>query len=167
MARSRSVTEEIRQARPFPGPVQEAVVTLLRTADEARRYLTRLMEAEDVTVQQFNVLRILRGAGLDGLPTLEIGRRLVEQQPGITRLIDRLTAKGLVERERDAEDRRRVVCTIRPEGLELLSRVDGLLEVMEGDLVSGLPADQGKDLNQALNRFRAHLQEKCPGGAEY
>ncbi|MDT8342629.1 MAG: MarR family transcriptional regulator [Longimicrobiales bacterium] len=164
MAPNRTVTEEIGQSRPFRGPVQAAVVTLLRTADEARRYLARLLEPEGVTVQQFNVLRILRGAGPAGLPTLEIGRRMVERQPGVTRLVDRLLAKGLVDRVRDGQDRRRVVCTIRPRGLELLERVDGHLERMEAEVGPGLEGDGGARLMAGLDRLRARLHEVCPGG---
>ncbi|HSG47502.1 MAG TPA: MarR family transcriptional regulator, partial [Longimicrobiales bacterium] len=140
------------------------MVTLLRTADEVRRYLTRLLEPEDVTVQQFNVLRILRGAGPEGLPTLEIGRRMVEQQPGVTRLVDRLVAKELVDRERDAVDRRRVVCTIREAGLEMLARVDEIFKTMEGEVVAGLPDDGGRGLVADLDRLRAHL--RAQGGED-
>lgn len=159
MRPTRSVAEEIGQSRPFPGPGQEVVVTLLRTTDEVRRYLTRLLEPEDITVQQYNVLRILRGAGAEGLPTLEIGRRMVEQQPGVTRLVDRLETKGLVRRKRDDQDRRKVVCTIGQSGLELLARVDRRMVRLEEEMAVGLPADRGRGLVEVLNRLRAHLQE--------
>jgi DNA-binding MarR family transcriptional regulator len=159
MPKARSVAEEISQSRPFAGPGQELIVTLLRTADEARRYLTRLLEPEDVTPQQYNVLRILRGAGADGLPTLEIGRRMLEQQPGVTRLVDRLLAKGLVARERDLRDRRRVVCTIRKPGLELLARVDRTMERVERDVVAGTREDGGREMVEDLDRLRAQLAE--------
>lgn len=162
MPRTRSVTEEIAQSRPFPGPVQAVIVTVLRTADDARRYMTRLLEPEDITPQQFNVLRILRGAGPGGLPTLEIAGRLVEHQPGVTRLVDRLVEKGLVDRERDTDDRRRVVCTIREPGLELLARVDELLKGMERELAEGLADDGGRALMDRLDLLRAQLQECCP-----
>lgn len=159
MPRTPSVAEEIGQKTPFPSLEQEVLVTLLRTADEVRRYLTGILAEEDVTLQQFNVLRILRGAREEGLPTLEIGRRMVEQQPGVTRLVDRLIAKRLVTRERDTEDRRRVVCTIDPAGLELLGRVDRLLaERLAADLPPALPADRGAGLVEVLNDLRAGLR---------
>lgn len=159
MPRTRSVVEEIRQSKPFPGRGQEAFVTLLRTADEVRHYLTRLLEPEGVTPQQFNVLRILRGAGEAGLPTLEIARRMVERQPGVTRLVDRLVAKELVDRERDGADRRKVLCTIRKPGLELLARVDGIFRRMETEVAAGLPVDEGRALVADLDHLRAHLRE--------
>ncbi|HET8797010.1 MAG TPA: MarR family transcriptional regulator, partial [Thermoanaerobaculia bacterium] len=67
-----SMQREIKQTRPFAGPTQEAAIALLRTADLVRRAMTALLDPHDITVQQYNVLRILRGAGERGLPTLEI-----------------------------------------------------------------------------------------------
>lgn len=161
MPKRPTVLEEIGQTRPFPGRGQEVLVTLLRTTDEARRYLGRLMESEDITVQQYNVLRILRGAGRDGLPTLEIGRRMVEQQPGVTRLIDRLVAKALVDRERDEADRRRVVCTINAVGLALLERLDERMSRVERDVRAGIPEGEIPHLLELLNGLRAQL--RAPG----
>lgn len=99
-------------------------MALLRTADVVKRLLTAVVEPHGLTLQQYNVLRILRGAGRDGLPTLEIGTRMVEQAPGVTRLLDRIEAKGLVARERCPRDRRQVLCRITPPGLALLARLD-------------------------------------------
>src|ERR687897_938950 len=95
-----ALQKEIRQTRPFQSRGQEAVLALMRTTDLARRVIGKVLEPYDVTAQQYNVLRILRGAGEAGLPTLDIADRMIEQAPGITRLIDRLEAKGLVRRER-------------------------------------------------------------------
>src|SRR5215208_2200660 len=100
--------QEIRQSRPFRSRQQEAVLALLRTSDVVRRFLARIVEPHGITLQQYNVLRILRGAGEEGIPTLAIGERMIEQAPGITRLLDRLESKGLVRRSRCPEDRRQV-----------------------------------------------------------
>ena len=91
-------------------------MTLLRTADLARRALGAVVEEHAITPQQYNVLRILRGAGASGLPTLEIADRMIEESPGITRLLDRLEAKGLVRRERCPHDRRQVLLHDRRAG---------------------------------------------------
>jgi DNA-binding MarR family transcriptional regulator len=129
MSRIRSaVQEEIQQRRPFSSPSEEAVVALVRTADFLRRALTDVVEPQGITLQQYNVLRILRGAGTEGLPTLEIAGRMVEQAPGVTRLLDRLQAKGLVRRQRSAEDRRQIRCWIAPAGLELLARLQSAMQ---------------------------------------
>ena len=86
--------DELRQRAPFASPAQEAVVALMRTTDVVRRYLARVVDPNGITLQQYNVLRILRGGGADGVPTLEVAARMIEQTPGITRLLDRLEAKG-------------------------------------------------------------------------
>lgn len=104
---------------------QEALLSLLRAADLAKHRFSGLFDAEGITFQQYNVLRILRRSGPRGLPTLEVGERMIERTPGVTRIIDRLEAKGLVARERCTEDRRRVWCRISSDGLDLLERLDG------------------------------------------
>jgi DNA-binding MarR family transcriptional regulator len=124
----RPIQDEIRQNRPFSSPSEEAVVALVRTADLLRRALTHIVEPQDLTLQQYNVLRILRGAGAEGLPTLEIASRMIEQAPGVTRLLDRLQAKGRVRRQRSAEDRRQIRCWITPAGLELLDRLESSMQ---------------------------------------
>lgn len=116
--------KELRQSKPFGTLEQEAVVALFRTVDHVRRLQTESFVKAEMTEQQFNVLRILRGAGNEGLPTLSVADRLIEQTPGITRLLDRLEAKGLVRRERPAADRRQVYCFITPAGLDLLKLMD-------------------------------------------
>jgi DNA-binding MarR family transcriptional regulator len=126
MARRRptSVAEEIGQRVPFRSRGQEAMVALLRTTNEVRSFVTRGLEGTGLTLQQYNVLRILRGAGAEGLPTLTVGERMVERQPGVTRLVDRLIRKGLVARRRGVEDRRQVLCAITAKGLALLESLD-------------------------------------------
>ncbi len=105
-----SIRDEIRQSRPFASSADEAVVTLLATADRVRTAMTRVVEARGITLQQYNVLRILRGAGAEGLPTLDIAARMIEHSPGVTRLLDRLEARKLVRRVRCPGDRRQVLC---------------------------------------------------------
>lgn len=116
--------KELKQTRPFPSLAAETTVALLKTADVVRRVTTELIGREGITTQQYNVLRILRGAGEAGIPTLEIVERMIERTPGITRLLDRLEAKKLVRRERCPSDRRQVLCWITDAGLETLARLD-------------------------------------------
>jgi DNA-binding MarR family transcriptional regulator len=82
-----------------------------------------VFDQQGITSQQYNVLRILRGAGLGG-PTLDIAERMIEQAPGITRLLDRLEGKKLVRRERPSDNRRQVLCFITKPGLDLLHKLD-------------------------------------------
>jgi DNA-binding MarR family transcriptional regulator len=126
----------------------------MRTADLVRRTVGAVVEARGLTVQQFNVLRILRGAGKEGLPTLEIAQRMIEQTPGITRLIDRLETKTLVGRERCPTDRRQVFCRITKEGLSLLARLDGPVHQAEEVALAALSPRQLAQLLSLLDRTR-------------
>lgn len=148
-----TVGEEIKQRRPFPSRSAEGVVGLLRTADVLRRRLAELLEPHGITFQQYNVLRILRGAGEAGLPTLEIAERMIEKAPGVTRLVDRLEAKGLVRRERGEEDRRQVLCWVTEAGLSLLDRLDPEVDRSD-ETLSVLPAHDLTHLIQCLDAIR-------------
>jgi len=117
------IATDIRQKRPFSRRSDEATVGLLRTADVVRRFGESLVASSGVTLQQYNVLRILRGSRPVGLPTLEIASRMIEQAPGITRLLDRLERKGLIRRRRCPEDRRQVLCFITGKGLAQVDRL--------------------------------------------
>jgi DNA-binding MarR family transcriptional regulator len=142
-----------------PSPTQATAVSLLRTADFVRRAVGAVVEARGITVQQFNVLRILRGAGAEGLPTLEIAQRMIEQTPGITRLIDRLETKALVDRERCPTDRRQVFCRITKEGLRLLARLDEPVHQAEEVALAALSPRQLAQLLSLLDRTRNGFNE--------
>jgi len=143
-----TIREELKQKKPFGRKSEEALVSLLRTAALVHRMIDGTIEEKaGITGQQYNVLRILRGAGEKGLPTLDIVDRLVEETPGITRLIDRLEAKGLVIRERCKIDRRQVFCQITRNGLMLLDKLDEPLAKALDAAVSSL---KKKDLSQLI-----------------
>ena len=146
---------EIRQGKPFRSRGQEVVVALLRTADLVRRAVSQAVETHDITLQQYNVLRILRGAGEKGLPTLEIADRMIEHAPGVTRLLDRLEAKGLVRRERCREDRRQVLCWLTPAGLELVERLDEPVDNADVEAVAQLTPEDQEKLLRLLDAVRA------------
>ena len=148
------IAGEIKQTRPFNSKAQEAVLSLMRTTDLVRRTVALVVEPSGLTPQQYNVLRILRGAGEKGLPTLEIAERMVEQTPGITRLIDRLETKKLVSRERCATDRRQVFCRITAGGLALLDKLDAPLREAEKEVLSVLNRRELTELIDLLDRAR-------------
>jgi DNA-binding MarR family transcriptional regulator len=120
-----------RYVRPARSVAQEALIAVVRAADRVKREVAQVIEPHGVTLQQYNVLRILRGAGPEGLPTLKVGARMMEQAPGVTRLVERLVRKQLVARARGDEDARQVICRITPRGLALLARMDQ--PVLEAD----------------------------------
>jgi DNA-binding MarR family transcriptional regulator len=115
---------EARQKHLVHSRQQDAVVSILRTANYLDRFCSPVFDEHGITSQQYNVLRILRGAGLGGLPTLDIAERMIEQAPGITRLLDRLERKRLVRRERPSDNRRQVLCYITKPGLDILQELD-------------------------------------------
>jgi len=119
-----TIRAEIRQTRRFVSAADEAVVTLLGTADRVRDGLSQVVEPYGITLQQYNVLRILRGASAAGVPTLDIATRMIERSPGITRLLDRLEARLLVRRVRCPEDRRQVFCYATASALRLLGELE-------------------------------------------
>ncbi len=150
----RSLEREIGQTRPFRSPAQEATIAILRTANVVRRRLAEVVEPHGVTLQQYNVLRIVRGAAPEPLPTLEVGERLIERTPGVTRLLDRLEEKGLVRRERSREDRRLVHVWITRAGLDLLRGLDEAVDAADESAVGALDREQIKQLSALLETVR-------------
>ena len=152
-----TLRDDLKQTKPFAAPTQEAAVALLHTADLVRRSVAAVVEPHGITPQQYNVLRILRGAGTSGLPTLDIVERMVEQTPGITRLVDRLESKKLVIRERCATDRRQVFCRITKSGLDLLTHLDQPLRAAEDEALATLSSKQLGQLVALLDKARTGL----------
>ena len=150
-----SIRDEIKQSRPFASPADEAVVTLLRTADRVRTGLAQVIEAYGITLQQYNVLRILRGAGAEGLPTLDIAARMIEHSPGITRLLDRLEARKLVRRVRCPEDRRQVLCHATDTARRLLVGLDGPVADAGRRALAPLDPARTAELVRLLDAVRA------------
>jgi len=158
MARMTSTVQRtIKQRKPFRSLGHEGSVALLKIADLLQRRLAAVVAPEGITPQQYNVLRILRGAGAAGLPTLEIAARMIERAPGITGLIDRLAAKGLVSRERAAEDRRTVVVRITPAGSQLLKRLDRPMDAADAGAFATLARKDQAALVALLNRVLTGL----------
>ncbi len=147
---------EIQQRSPFRSKGQEAILGLLKTADLVRRLIAGVLEPYEVTPQQYNVLRILRGAGSEGIPTLAIRERMVEQTPGITRLLDRLEAKGWAERKRCSGDRRQVLCFLSAKGAALLQELDGPMGAIDRETAFAcLSDDELNELVRLLDSIRA------------
>lgn len=153
-SRRKSLLEEIQQGVPFRSKTQEAFLSLLRTADLAKRRFAEVFDGEGITFQQYNVMRILRGAGERGLPTLDIGDRMIERQPGVTRIVDRLEKKGLVTRERCIDDRRKVWCRITRNGLDILARLDEPVDTADKMLFASLSNEDVERLIDLLGELR-------------
>lgn len=155
MAETSALQQETRQTRPFRTVREEAAMSILRTADVLRRRFAAVFEPHGLTGQQYNVLRILRGARPDPLPTMEIAERMIEKTPGITRLIDRLETKGLVARERCHDDRRCVYISITRAGLDLLAELDEPIEAADDEALAMLSVGEAERLVEILDAVRA------------
>lgn len=115
---------ELGQTRPFASPEHEAMLSIARTAAVLEHSVAEALKPYGITPTQYNVLRILRGAGKEGLCRNAVRDRLVARVPDATRLLDRLAQSGLVARDRDTPDRRFVTTRITRAGLALLARLD-------------------------------------------
>jgi len=117
--------DEIKQSKPFEGLEAEVYLNLLRTADALSRGAEEILKLAGLSHTQYNVLRILRGAGEYGLCCREAAERMITRDPDMTRLVDRLQRRGLLTRSRDSRDRRVVTVRITEAGQKVLKDLDG------------------------------------------
>lgn len=157
--RTGTLQAELGQGRPFRSPRQEATVALLRTASVVTRAFARLVEPAGLSWPQYNALRIIRGAGSAGIPTLAIRERMIDQGTTITRLLDKLEAAGLIRRERSLPDRRQVLCYTTAEGRRVLDGLDPKVDALDEVVTGTLSQDR-------LRRFVALLEEVRRANAE-
>ncbi|HEX8685944.1 MAG TPA: MarR family transcriptional regulator [Pyrinomonadaceae bacterium] len=122
------VQKESGRTRPVGGREEDVYLSMLRTVELLSRGVAETLAAADLTPTQYNALRILRGAGDAGASCTEVSERMVTKDSDVTRLLDRLEARGLISRGRDAKDRRLVLARITDEGLRVLAELDGPVE---------------------------------------
>jgi DNA-binding MarR family transcriptional regulator len=146
--------DKIPQQRPFESLEQEALLTVLRTADALMQEVVVVLKPFKLSHSQYNVLRILRGARPDGLPCQEISERMISRDPDITRLLDRLESRHLVARTRDQKDRRIVTARITSEGLRLLEKLDKPIAELDRNALQHLGEQRLRTLIQLLELVR-------------
>jgi DNA-binding MarR family transcriptional regulator len=144
-----------RTQRHFDSPQQEAFLNLWRTYDRLRALEDALFTRFELTPQQYNVLRLLRSEHPEPLPTLGIASRLVTHAPDVTRMLDKLEGRGLITRERPAENRRVVRVRISEQGLTLVKQIDKPLRECHQQQLGHLTESQLKDLVRLLQLARA------------
>lgn len=137
----------------------ELFVSLQRTADALAQEAEQILKARGLTGPQYNVLRILRGAEPQGLACHGIGERMITRDPDMTRLLDRLESRGLIQRERLAEDRRVVKTRITPAGLDLLKTLDQPVRELHLRQFRHVPAARLKTFAELLDEIRARTEE--------
>ena len=146
---------EIKQTKRFDSLEQEAHLSIERTAAVLTHAFADALKPFGITSTQYNVLRILRGAGDDGLCRNDVRDRLISQMPDVTRLLDRMEEQGLVERERDTADRRMVNTRITREGLRILARLDEMITEIHHKQLGHMSPAQLKSLIDLLAIARA------------
>jgi DNA-binding MarR family transcriptional regulator len=146
---------EIHQTKVIRLLEEEATLNIVRTADVLMLAVADVLKPCLLSATQYNVLRILRGAGKDGASCKDIGSRLVARDPDITRLMDRLEQRGLVSRDRAGEDRRVVTHRLTRAGLELVNELDGPIEALHRTIMGHMKAAKLRELVGLLEEVRA------------
>lgn len=152
-----SLKSEIKATAPFSGPEEEASLNILRTAALLEHAVAERLKPHGLTPTQYNVLRILRGAGDQGLCGNEVRERMLTPVPDTTRLLDRLEEAGLVDRVRDRADRRFVTARITSTGREKLAALDGPVSEMHEQLLGHMDEVELHRLSGLLGMSRARL----------
>jgi len=147
--------DEIKQVKPFESAREELWLNLARTTAIASHVVEQGLRQHGLSPTQYNVLRILRGAGAQGLCQYEIGDRLVAQVPDVPRIVDRMEKAGLVQRQRGSSDRRIVMASLTPVGLELVNSLDQPVREMIAGIFAGLDDSEVETLNELLVAARS------------
>ncbi len=125
-----TLQEDLKQTKPFKCLEEETYLSIVRTAAVLEHRFAQALKRYKLTPTQYNVLRMLRGAGANGLCRSEVGERLVTNVPDVTRLLDRMEETGLIARQRSSSDRRYVTARISPRGLDLVNRLDASISAI-------------------------------------
>lgn len=153
---SKSIADEIKQTKPFQSPQEEFLLTLMRTSSKLKHYIETSLNFKNISMQQYNVLRILNGAK-KAIPIMEISARLVVPNPGVTRLITKLINQGYVKRVQSNEDKRIFYAEITDEGKSFLSTQSDRVSAINKSLLNNMSQDQIRDLIDLLNLARASV----------
>lgn len=166
MRRNASIEKLITQTKPFASAAAEAIVSLFLTVDRVREVAHGPLGDHGLSGEQYNVLRILRGAGAEGLPTYQVVGRMVARAPNITRLTDKLQEKGLLRRIRSREDRRVTRLVVTEEGLRILAELEGPIDRSTRRAMEGLAPDEIGNLLELLEKVRGpHVTPDVEPGA--
>lgn len=134
-----------------------AFLAILQTAEELQRGMTELLKSRDLSHAQYNVLRILRGAGPEGATCSTVGGRLIRHDPDVTRLMDGLDKRGLIERARDTKDRRVVRARLTNDGMALLEELDDPVDDLHTRQLGHVGSKRLADLVAVLEEARAEF----------
>lgn len=158
MVMGEPLQNRIQQRKPFDNLETEAYLNLVVLVQLLNDGVTRILKMKNLSMPQYNALRILRGAGEEGLTCGDVGKRMVHRVPDVTRLLDRLEVRKLVRRTREAADRRVVRVWITPLGLEQIAPLDDLLKQVHVDQMGGLNEDEIRQCIGLAEKARGHLE---------
>ena len=154
-----AVGEEIHQFKPFASIEEELLVSLLRTTDLLQEQFEQMIRPFNISMTQYNVLRILRGAEPEGRTCGEIGERMIAREPDVTRLLERMEKAGLIKRTRDSSDRRVVLTRITSCGLKLLEEMEPKLRKIDG-LLKPMGERKIEAMLGLLDEVREHVRHE-------
>ena len=152
-----TLRDDLRQRKPFRSLREETLISIARTEAISREHLERVLAPHGLSMTQYNVLRILRGAGSNGLCRNEIGQRLISRMPDVSRLLDRMETAGFVSRVRSTEDRRLVNTTLTARGRALVDGLDADVAEAQEKQLGHMTEDQLRTLVDLLSRARSNL----------
>jgi DNA-binding MarR family transcriptional regulator len=155
-----SLQEELQMSK-LPAPGVQLMLQLMLTREAVVRVQEQLFEAHGLTIQQYNVLRIVRGGPVKGHPIYEIERRMIYRFANVTRLVDRLEAQGLLKRVADPKDRRVSRVVITPKGRRLMDRLDEPVHTMAARLTSCCDEEECLSMANRLEQLRYHCTQQA------
>jgi DNA-binding MarR family transcriptional regulator len=150
---SPSLQDELKKRGPFDSVEQEAALAIMRTSDLLENRVARMLREYNLTMSQYNVLRILRGEGRP-LPVLEVAQRMIQVAPAITRVADQLLSLGLINKVQSQEDRRVYTIELKPAGRTVLSKLDQPILNLHASLLRGVKKADLKILIRTLEQAR-------------
>ena len=152
---SKTLRDELKMSKAFKSVEEEALLSIARTAALVEHAGSEAFKPFNLTITQYNVLRILRGAGEEGLCRNEVGERMVTKVPDVTRLLDRMDAAGLIVRQRGGQDRRFVATRITDKGLKLLEKIDRELPSIHARQIGHVSQKRLRELISILEEVRS------------
>ncbi|MGA3126884.1 MAG: MarR family transcriptional regulator [Candidatus Korobacteraceae bacterium] len=155
-----AVGDDIHQTKPFASIEEELLVSLLRTGDVLHERFEQIIRPFNISMTQYNVLRILRGAEPTGRTCGEIGERMIAREPDVTRLLERMDKAGLIKRTRDSQDRRVVVTRITADGLKLLDEMEPKLRELDG-VLKPMGEHKIEATLKLLDEVRKHVRQNA------
>lgn len=153
-----SLREQLKKKGPFESLEQEAMLSILRTSDLLENRLARLLREHDLTPSQYNAMRIMRGEG-QPMPCLEVADRMIQVAPAITRVVDQLVTRGLINKQQSSEDRRVYLVELTASGTRLLQKLDEPIRQLHKTLLGHVLKADLKTLNGILETARGRITE--------